>query len=53
MRIKNRKNDKTFAAQKLMGPDHHRVFMYASDLSVSNQKEGPQQEPVISGDPTD
>jgi hypothetical protein len=25
-----------------MGPDHHRVFMYTPDLSVSNQKESRQ-----------
>jgi hypothetical protein len=30
-----------------MGPDHHRVFMYTPDLSVSNQKESPQQEIAI------
>jgi hypothetical protein len=34
-----------------MGPDHYRVFMYAPELSVSNQKESPQREPPILGDP--
>jgi hypothetical protein len=36
--IENRMKDTTFAAWKLMGPDHHRVFMYTPDLSVSNQE---------------
>jgi hypothetical protein len=36
--LKNRKKDRTFAARNLMGSDHHRVFMYAPDRSVSNQK---------------
>jgi hypothetical protein len=39
--IKNRKKDSTFAARKLMGQDHHRVFMYTPDLSASNQKDSP------------
>jgi hypothetical protein len=30
-----------------MGPDHHRVFMYTPDLSVSNQKDSPQRQTAI------
>jgi hypothetical protein len=30
-----------------MDPDHHRVFMYTPDLSVSDQKESPQRGPPI------
>jgi hypothetical protein len=45
--LKNRKKDRTFAARKLMGPDHYWVFMYTPDLSVSNQKESAQQETAI------
>jgi hypothetical protein len=36
-----------------MGPEFHRVFMYTPDLSVSNQKESPQQESAIMSDSTD
>jgi hypothetical protein len=36
--IENRKDDRNLAARKLMGPGHHRVFMYIHGLSVSNQK---------------
>jgi hypothetical protein len=36
-----------------MGSDHHRVFMYTPDLSVSNQKDSPPQETAILGDATD
>jgi hypothetical protein len=41
--LKNRNKDKTFAARQLMIQDHHRVFMYTPDLSVSNQKENRQR----------
>jgi hypothetical protein len=34
-----------------MGPDHHRVFMYTPDLSVSNQKETRQRRVAILSDP--
>jgi hypothetical protein len=36
-----------------MGPDHHRVFMYAPDLSVSNQKDSPQRRTAVLSDVTD
>jgi hypothetical protein len=36
-----------------MGPDHHRVFMYTPDLSVSNQKVSRQRRPAVMSDPTD
>jgi hypothetical protein len=36
--LKNRKMDRSFAARKLMCSDHHRVFTYTPELSVSNQK---------------
>jgi hypothetical protein len=45
--IENGKKDRTFAARKLMGPDHHRVFMYTSDLFISNQKECRQRRLAI------
>jgi hypothetical protein len=48
--LKNRKKDKTFAARKLIGSDHHRVFMYAPDLSVSNQKKNRQRRLAILSD---
>jgi hypothetical protein len=38
IRILNRKKNGTIAVGKLMGPDHHRVFMYIPGLSVSNQE---------------
>jgi hypothetical protein len=44
--LKNRKKDRTFAARKMMGPDHHQVFMYTPDLSVSNQKEQREREKI-------
>jgi hypothetical protein len=49
----NRKKDRTFAARKLMGPDHHRVFTYTRDLSVSIKKENCQRRPSILGDLTE
>jgi hypothetical protein len=51
--FKKRKKDRTFAARKVMGPDHHRVFMYTPDLSVSNQKENRQRRLLILSDATD
>jgi hypothetical protein len=36
-----------------MGPDHHRVFLYTPDLSVSNQKDSPQRQTAILSDVTD
>jgi hypothetical protein len=33
-----------------MGQDHHWVFMYTPGLSVSNQKDSPQQETSILSD---
>jgi hypothetical protein len=48
--LKNRKKVRTFAAQKLMGSDHHRVFMYTPDLFVSNQKETRQWRVLILSD---
>jgi hypothetical protein len=48
--IENRKKDRTFAARKLMGQYHHRVFMYTSDLSVSKQKKSRQRRLPICGD---
>jgi hypothetical protein len=50
--LKNRKKDRTFAARKLMGSDHHRVFMYTPDLPVSNQKETRQRRVPILSDAT-
>jgi hypothetical protein len=49
--FKNRKKDRNFAARKLMGSDHDRVFMYTPDLSVSNQKEARQRRLPILSDP--
>jgi hypothetical protein len=47
--LKNRKKYRTFTARKLTGSDHHRVFMYTPDLSVSNQKETRQRRvPILS-----
>jgi hypothetical protein len=56
MCIENIKKDRTFAAQKLMGSDHHRVLMNISGFSGSNQKERPQpgtSHNVLSDDETD
>jgi hypothetical protein len=50
--LKNRKKDRPFAARKLMGSDHHRVFMYKPDFSVSNQKETRQWRVPILSDAT-
>jgi hypothetical protein len=43
MLTNNRKKDRTFTARKLMGSDHHRVFMHPPDLSVLNLKENRQR----------
>jgi hypothetical protein len=53
MLIENRKKDRTFPARKLIGPDHHWVFMYTPDLSVSNQKETRQRRVPILNDGTE
>jgi hypothetical protein len=36
-----------FAALKLMGPDHHWVFMHTPGLSVSNQEESLQRKVML------
>jgi hypothetical protein len=42
--------DRIFAVRKVMGPEHHRVFMHTPEHSVSNQKENPERKPAILSD---